>query len=64
MGNLTIYAQIDEDVKNRATNYVNSCKISSMDDTNNMKKLLEKALDYYIINHPVNSHSEIVVADK
>lgn len=57
----SIYAKIDESVKERADDYVNLSKLAKIEKTDNMKKLLEEALDYYMRNHPVNSSSEVAI---
>ena len=53
MANKTaLYAQIDEDVKNRASLYVTQAKLLKK-EVNTLGELIENALDEYMINHPL-----------
>ena len=49
---IPLFSKIDENVKERATMYVTQSKILGL-DTNTMKSLLEKALEEYMIKHPL-----------
>jgi len=50
--NIAIYAKIDSLVKERATMYVTKCKLLKK-DTDTMNKLIEMALDSYMIDKPL-----------
>jgi len=49
---IPIYVKIDASVKERATMYVTKCKLLKI-DTDTMNKLVEKALDQYMIDKPL-----------
>jgi len=52
MENTPIYVKIKEGTKERATMYVTKCKLLKK-PTDTMNKLVEEALDAYMINQPL-----------
>lgn len=52
MEKISIYAKIDSGVRQRALVYVTNAKLTE-NETDTFGKLVEKALDEYMINHPL-----------
>ena len=50
-----IYSKISSDIRQRADTYVYESKMTDRNDTDNLKKLLETALDTYMIDHPIKA---------
>jgi len=50
--NIPVYVKIDESVKERATMYITKCKLLKK-ETDTMNKLIEQALESYMIEYPL-----------
>lgn len=48
-----IYSKINSDIRRRADTYVYESKMLNKNETDNLRKLLEVALDYYMIKNPI-----------
>jgi len=51
-----LYAQINADLKDRATLYATECKLVGRKKTATLQSLIEESLQEYMINHPIKKH--------
>ena len=53
-----IYANIDINIKDRATLYCTESRLADVKETANLRSLIEKALEEYMQLHPIKAKTQ------